>query len=83
MCIRSEPSVYVCVRCYRTTLLFLGLIKGGMFSLNFTCESSIYANRVHEAQYVYIRGLDKEQMYGGEAVTACSSLVATELGMLL
>ena len=35
-----------------------------------------YANGVHGTWYsVCIWGLDKEQMYGGEAVTACSKFL--------
>ena len=73
MCIRSEPSVYVCVRCYRITLLFLGLIKG-------YAQLALHVRKFHlcyetNALGTRIWGLDKEQMYGGEAVTACSKFL--------
>ena len=65
--------MYVCVRCYRTTLLFLGLIKGYV-QLAFHMRK-FYLCYGTNALGTRIWGLDKEQMYGGEAVTACSKFL--------
>ena len=71
MCIRSGLSVYVCVRCYRTT------ISKEVCSACISHEKVLPMLMDNQCTWysVCIWGLDKEQMYGGEAVTACSKFL--------